>query len=194
MFVCLGGHQPVDAVDVELILSDFDRLLPLYEFVEGRADFPTVAEPTDSFFMPGCTVKKDSTVANFSARILDVQLRHNALMRELHRLLSSKYGEENVGTERTTNGVRVDIVLRRSREYWFYEIKTALSARACIREALAQLLEYAYWPGAEEASRLIIIGEPPLDPEASMYLERLRSRFVLPLEYQQLDLEHGALR
>jgi hypothetical protein len=40
----------------------------------------------------------------------------------------------------------MDVVVRLGIRYWFYEIKTALSARACIREALAQLLEYSYWP------------------------------------------------
>jgi hypothetical protein len=196
IFICLGRVQPVDAVDIELILSDFDRLLPLYEFVEGTAAFPAIADASVNFnFRSGCSIKQRSIVVNRSVLPLDVQLRHNELQEVLYNLLAKYYGEENVGTEQPTkNGARVDVVLRRGHEYWFYEIKTALSARACIREALAQLLEYAYWPGAQEASRLIVIGEPPLDQEAEMYLERLRSRFVLPIDYQQLDREQGTLK
>lgn len=77
--------------------------------------------------------------------------------------------------------------------YWFYEIKTALSARACIREALAQLLEYSYWPRAQEAERLIIVGEPALDAEASAFLDRLRERFAVPIYYQQFLMDRGSL-
>jgi len=67
--------------------------------------------------------------------------------------------------QKLPNGIggRIDTVVSQDGGYWFYEIKTAMSARACIRDALAQLLEYAYWPGAREASRLIIVGEPELD-------------------------------
>ena len=39
MFIFLGKRQPYNAVNVEQILSDFDRLLPLYEYVEGTGDF-----------------------------------------------------------------------------------------------------------------------------------------------------------
>jgi hypothetical protein len=48
-------------------------------------------------------------------------------------------------------GGRIDLVVRTGEGYEFYEIKTYGSARACIREAIGQLLEYAMWPGAEPA-------------------------------------------
>jgi hypothetical protein len=35
VFIFLGRLQPAGKIDYELILADFDRLLPLYEFVEG---------------------------------------------------------------------------------------------------------------------------------------------------------------
>jgi hypothetical protein len=121
--------------------------------------------------------------------VLDVQLRHNELQCALYEQLVERYGQENVATEQPSNGVRIDVVLRNGREYLYYEIKNASSARACIREALAQLIEYAYWPGAQEASQLIIVGEPEFDSEAKVYIEQLRSRFGLPINYQQIDVE-----
>lgn len=73
--------------------------------------------------------------------------------------LVSQYGAENVRAE-FSNVVRtsVDVVVRRRKTYWFYEIKTADSPRACLREAIGQLLEYAFWPGTQEAMRLIVVG------------------------------------
>ena len=58
--------------------------------------------------------------------------------------------------EEIFNGVggSIDIVLKRPDGFWFYEIKTAKTARACIREALGQLLEYSYWPKTQKAKRL----------------------------------------
>jgi hypothetical protein len=42
-FIFIGRLQPTDAINLSLILDDFDRLLPLYEFVEGTATFPPQA-------------------------------------------------------------------------------------------------------------------------------------------------------
>jgi hypothetical protein len=188
VFICLGKVYPVGDTDPALILTDFDRLLPLYRFVEGESSFPALPDALAGFqFKPGCSLKSASTSAARGAGRLDVQLRHNVLEFALYRELANQYGEDSVGTERPSgNGTRIDLVVQHRGEYWFYEIKTGASARACIREALAQLLEYAYWPGATRAARLIIAGEPALDPEAEAYLTELRASFALPVEYHQI--------
>ena len=69
-----------------------------------------------------------------------------------------------------------------------YEIKTALTARACLRDAFGQLLEYAFWPGAQEPTRFIVVGETAVDEEAREYLHQLRKRFSLPIEYETIEL------
>ena len=190
VFIFLGKLQPSNALDYDLILDDFDRLLVLYRFVEGSALFPELLrEKTRSFrFKPGCAVKPTGTTASVATRQLSIDLRHNELQRSLHQSLVDLYGGDNVGTEIETAGGRIDVVVMRGEEYWFYEIKTAMSARGCIGEALSQLLEYSFWPGAQIAERLIVVGEPALDEESKSYLARLRERFNLPLEYQQLRL------
>jgi hypothetical protein len=82
---------------------------------------------------------------------------------------------------------RADVVVRINQEYWFFEIKTPGSPRHCIREAVGQLLEYAYWPGAPEVTRLIVVGAGPLDETGQSYLASLRSRFHLPIDYEQVS-------
>ncbi len=196
VFICLGRLQKTDNIDFELILNDFDRLLPLYEFVEGTAIFPVLTDTRGGFdFRPGCPCRLPQTIAKIRSQQLDVSLRHNTLQVTLHQVLSQRFGINEVGAELPTGtGVRVDLVVRHGTEFWFYEIKTESSARACIREALAQLIEYAYWPGATEASRLIIVGEPALDADADSYLALLRERFLLPLYYQQINVEQASLK
>jgi hypothetical protein len=194
-FIFLGKMQPANAINYDAIVEDFDRLLALYRFVEGNDTFPKIAESaTGGFdFRPGCTVKLSKTKASLVECELDVYLRQNDIQIALHDHLASLYGPENVGTERWSGSGRVDVMVRQKGKFWFYEIKTALSARGCIVEALAQLLEYSYWPGAQLAEKLIIVGEPALDRDSEAYLATLREQFSLPIEYQQFDFASGML-
>ena len=68
----------------------------------------------------------------------------------------------------------------------YYEIKTAVSAQACIREALSQLLEYSYWPGSEVAQNLIIAGVAEIDKATQMYLDKLCEILHFKLSYYQI--------
>jgi hypothetical protein len=190
-FIFLGALASVDEPDYDLILGDFDRLFPLYRYVEGTATFPSLTDSRGAFrFVPGCSVKSSRTNAVLTGGKADVQLRHNDLQLALYEYLVGRHGGEAVGTELGNGaGARLDVVVRANGRYLFYEIKTALSARACIREALAQLLEYSFWPGAREADSLLIVGEPPLDSAADAFLRNLRDRFELPIHYQQFDLQ-----
>lgn len=195
VFIFVGRLAPSNQPDYELVLNDFDKLLALYRFVEGTETFPLLNPDKSQFqFSPGCSVKPSSTATSLPERTLDVNLRHNSIQLSLHGYLVKKYGRDAVGTE-CVNGVgsRLDVVVKMRDGFHIYEIKTSQSARACIREALSQLLEYSYWPGAQEAERLIIVGEPPVDEAAGKYLSVLRSRFALPVHYSQFDVSTGCL-
>lgn len=195
VFVFLGRLQPSHSIDFEMIVSDFDRLLPLYRFVEGKNPFPELTTPLDSSlsFEAGCTPKPSSTTATIVKRALDVRLVHNDIEFALYRHLCTIHGKQNVRAELPNAGGLVDVAVRLGDKFWFYEIKTALSARGCIREGLAQLLEYSFWPGAQIAEKLVIVGEPEVDEDSENYLARLRDSFGLPIEYRQFDLSSGVL-
>jgi hypothetical protein len=79
-------------------------------------------------------------------------------------------------------------VVRQNNEYWFYEIKTAHSPRACIRQAIGQLLEYAFWTSSQNVTRLIVVGETPLDQDGAKYLRTLQKQFSLPIDYEHINL------
>ena len=188
-FVFLGSRQLANAINYEAVLDDFDRLLPLYEYVEseGRTQPITVFSQGPFVFKSGCSLKSTSAKAISVNKEIDLDLRHNELQRTLYEGLVLKHGRKNVGTELPSGvGTKVDIVVRQKNGYWFYEIKTALTPRACLREALGQLLEYAFWPGAQEATRLIVAGESALDKEGEEYLRRLKALFALPIEYEHI--------
>jgi hypothetical protein len=189
VFIFLGKRQQIDRLDYELLLNDLDRLIPLYKYVESNGRLEPIASVTVTpfRFRPGCAAKPSSVQASKAQRELDIILRHNDLQAELYRRLAEKYGIENVGTEVPSGaGTSIDLVVRQQDGFLFYEIKTSGSPRACLREALGQLLEYAFWPGCQDAIRLIVVGETALDEEAARYLRILRERFSLPLEYEQI--------
>lgn len=193
-FVFLGKRQRIADIDYDVILADFDRLLPLYEYVEsGGRESPEVAQSRSAFsFRAGCSLNRPAaTTASLAERELDISLRHNLLQAVLTRRLIAQFGTTNVADEHASGfGTKIDVVLRRAAdEFWYYEIKTARSPRACLREAMGQIMEYAYWPGAQEAARLIICGESALDDEGVTYLRRLNEQFRLPLAYEQIVLD-----
>lgn len=188
VFVFMGNRQPPRKIDYESVLDDFDRLLPLYRYVESGGATSPVPLPKSGFsFRAGCSKKVTTAKATLSEKELDLDLRHNRLQDELYQRLAGSYGTENVRTEQPSGvGTLIDIVVKMKEEFWFYEIKTALTPRACLREAIGQLLEYAFWPGAQEAIRFVVVGETPIDEDGKEYLRRLKKLFSLPIEYEAI--------
>ena len=188
-FIFAGWTNPIKKLDCDQILADFDRLLPLYQYVESRKKLPLIEVNDDEEFnfTPGCTIKKTSAKAQRSPDPVDVALRHNILQQKLYQQLCKKYGKKNVGTEHPSgNGMRVDAVVKSDADYFFYEIKTYSNARACIRDAIGQLLEYSFWPGGQKAKKLIVVGEPALCFQGKAYIKLLTDQFQLPIEYLRL--------
>jgi len=112
------------------------------------------------------------------------------IQERLYNHLVKKYGEKSVGTEcLTVGGNKIDIVVNLKDEVIYYEIKTALTAKTSIRESLSQLLEYSYWPGGTEASKLVIASEASLDNKAEQYLKKLRQKFSIPIYYEQVKID-----
>ena len=56
VFIFLGTREPARTLEIRRILDLFDRLLPIYEFVESKvAAFPATMGRSSAFaFVPGC--------------------------------------------------------------------------------------------------------------------------------------------
>jgi hypothetical protein len=195
-FLFLGRLVPTREFNPSAVVFLFDRLLDMYKYVEGNS--PLKKDRVDlrkGFeFKSGCSLKPEETSADIKGGRRKVGLSQNRFQRALFDILSTEYGAENVGTENDTGrGSRVDLVVRDNRQHYYYEIKTNLCVRSCIREALSQLLEYSYWPGGFEADRMIVVSANPLTLDAQCYVKALRQRFRLPIYYQYLDMRNGVL-
>ncbi|MEC3888898.1 hypothetical protein [Xanthomonas campestris] len=117
-----------------------------------------------------------------------VSLRHNLVQAALLTSLRHEFSDCIVRAEHPTGtGGRADAVVRfPDGKLWLYEVKISDTAIAVVREAMGQLLEYAFRPKGLNASKLIVVGEPELDEGTERYLDRLRSDFNLSIEYQQI--------
>lgn len=190
VFLFLGTIQPIADVSIPGILKDFDALLPLYTYVEGGGYAGTASKKsvTKGFrFKPGCTFKKLQAKSQPKSDPVDISLRHNAMQHKLFDRLVAKHGKDAVGTEIATgNGTRIDVAVEADDGYRIYEIKPYQSPRACIRDALGQLLEYAHWQNEFNATELIVVGPRKIDADAKQYLELLRELYQLPISYLQI--------
>lgn len=131
-------------------------------------------------------VKIAATKADVVATLL-----HNEIQNAMYAQLVEQYGQDCVGTEVPTGqGTSIDLVLKTAKNSWFYEIKTTYSAKACIRQAIPQLLEYAYWDcQLGKADRLIVVGPVPITADAAAYLEFLRKQFSLEIYYEHFKVK-----
>ena len=194
-FIMLGRRvvdDEVDIRDIRNILADFDRLLPLFVYVESAEQDPPFTMSSD--FTPGCPSFIERTTASQTGQTVDVALRHNTLQMELYNYLCREAGDNDVQVERHLPiGVRVDAVVRCNGKEIFYEVKVGSTVRSCVRAALGQLIEYCHWPSANRASEIIVVGEAELDSDSRAYLDFLRQRFDIPLWYRRIDINNNVL-
>lgn len=90
-------------------------------------------------------------------------------------------------------GGKVDMIGWKGKKATFFEIKTYPSAKACIREALGQVLEYAMYPADSRADKLVIVSQNKTSPSDQAYIQHLRETLNLKLEYWAFDHEKNTL-
>ena len=116
---------------------------------------------------------------------------HSRMQNALKKLLQESYRDEydKVCIEKG----RIDVKARTKAKKWHYfEIKTD-TPKNCIRSALGQIMEYAYWPDSERAEKLIIVGQSLLDNDAARYMQCIRDKFRIPVYYRSLDMDKKIL-
>lgn len=166
--------KPRDAADVQFFFSAKDN--------EHSGEFQ---------FQAGHRPRKTGVVNRTSLSThRTATLLHNEIQTKLYEKLCNKFGEKCVGTEiQTGDGTSIDVVVKTTTFCYFYEIKTDASVKGCIRQAVPQLLEYAYWRcDASRAQRLYVVSTAKITTEAELYLKFLRSSFKIPIYYKQIKL------
>jgi hypothetical protein len=195
-FVFLGHRQRLPSIEPHAALATFDRLLPLYEWVERPNVSPESLLAADTSNLVEALRLNGGReaaggrwiAASIRERTLDIFLRHAEIQHRLKSILTAE-GFWGVVAEAPIGLRAIDLLAFYGEELWFYEIKTAATVRGCLREAIGQLLEYSLWPGATRPHRLVVVGEPPIEPAALEYLTELNKSFPIPITYRQLSLD-----
>lgn len=153
---------------------------------EPKLEIPLSEEEDGEFrFKAGHKLKTKSIKIHYKEREADSNPFHDRMQENVYKQLNKIY-PNNVGTE--LRGV--DLIIQDKRgSYIFYEFKTSNSLKKCIREALSQLLEYAYYPNAKRAVKLIIVSQNIADSKTKKYLEKIRKEFGIPVFYRRYNPE-----
>ena len=108
----------------------------------------------------------------------------NQMQREVTEILRKRFGRAAVTREQDFADIRV----RGAREV-LIEVKAESVARRAIRDALGQLLFYAYRDGRPESEpELVVVGRGAPNDDDQQFLRTLKSRFSLVVTYKQYCL------
>jgi hypothetical protein len=112
---------------------------------------------------------------------------HGAIQEVLRRKLRDEFPDAIVRCE--VGGV--DVLLETDRERVFFEVKSELCTRRVIREALGQVMEYAFYrPHDDDLDvRLVVVGRSAASSDDIAYLRLLKERFGIPVDYRQVTID-----
>ncbi len=164
------------------------EIIQFSDFVVARVS----KKPNRAFkFKPGRTAKSaaNKIFKQEEKLVQSIQL-HNEIQESLYQHLVQKHGSENVGMESNTGlSTKIDIAVKSKSGMVLYEVKSYPDVTISIREALGQLLEYAYYPTAiPNLKELIIVSHIPIEHTDKQYLDFLRKKTSLKIFYQSIDL------
>lgn len=132
--------------------------------------------------------KKTGDIEAIKAEYI-MTLKHNDLSNEMVKFLKRK-GYTDVVTDKEF--VDIQAIDPQGKKIYF-ELKTADTVKLSIRQALGQLLEYNHYPNKNDADKLIVVTSLEITQQDMQYLIGIRSRYNIPVYYQQFDMDKKSL-
>lgn len=171
--------------------------LNVYEFM--RQLYDQFGDNEDKKEIVGTTTRKNQRRTSRRAangRNITTQIRtvmrsyvaeqkHNKIQEALVKLLSDKYGKNNVILEEN----HVDIKLIQPNYITFYEVKSSSYASECIKEALGQILLYSLNDKDKRPKKHIVVGQYPTTDSDKMYINFLKQNLKLEFDYLNVEIE-----
>jgi len=109
------------------------------------------------------------------------EFKHNELSNEL-----TAYLRNNGYLDVLAEDCYADITCKDDQgNFILYELKTSMTVRQAIREAIGQLLEYSHYRKERMVDQMIIVTRLAPTDEDRQYLGKLRDKYQLPLYYQR---------
>lgn len=170
-----GGGYPTKRLRLEFATPGDYTLVALLEYLGGGG--ASSSRSAGFMFRPGSPTGNQGGSKRSAQGETSVSHVHVEMQNALYIELLNEYCEDNVAAENPMAvGNPADLVVSTPDGYAIYEIKTSLLPRQCIRQAIGQLLEYAYWLRSPEVCDLVVVGPSELDRDSAGYIESLRTK------------------
>lgn len=117
---------------------------------------------------------------------IEVTPEHAKMQAKLGHLLKAEYPGARIVFEENF----VDVKVETDDQIILFEIKSDLKPQSVLRQAIGQLLEYAFHPGQQHAKplSLVAVGRNTLAPDEHNYLQTLVRLFNIPLTYRAVPI------
>lgn len=181
----LNGGPPTND---HLIKMGFE----IVPFAEWKTSHTKITKKRSFTFEPGKSLKSlNIKVFKTEQRTVQSFPLHDKIQDMLYNHLVREYGKNKVGMETNTgSNTRIDIAVESKQGINLYEIKSFDEAIISIRNAVGQLLEYAFYPNPiKKLNELIIVSHLPLSKNDKEYMQILRHKLNLKLYYQFVDIK-----
>lgn len=124
-------------------------------------------------------INTDTRTRHIEETTIDVEARHQKMQIGIMSCLKEE-GYTDIVAEES----HVDIRATKKGIPHFFEVKTYDTAKACIREALGQILEYNHYPKNRRAADMFIVGPNMITSEDNDYLKYLRDNYKIRVFYR----------
>ncbi len=128
----------------------------------------------------------DNRIRHTEASAAEMEARHQKMQEGIRKCL-----EEDGYTDITLEENHVDLQAMKYGYIYYFEVKTYDTARACIREALGQILEYNHFPNVHRANRMYIVGPVKATEGELQYIKYLRQNYHMNINYLWYSEEEG---
>jgi hypothetical protein len=152
---------------------------------DGKCRFQYAFDLFNQFYLPANTTKTEkqkseaSQLRKFKKSHYTAQQIHSKIQNELHKELSKLYPGDDIRKE----DKNVDLTKESNREFIFYEVKSSPSPTYCIREALGQVLNYAFKRKTTKKKKIVVVGRCIPNGHELKFIKYLQSNLSIQFEY-----------
>lgn len=175
----------------EFDLYTYKRFQPYSLSVPLNEIFELNLRLEDSVFTPGKSTQTGVYDRKNKASSKTIIKLHAEIVDALEQYLAPNYSiqNDNLSIEMTRfHGNIADVVAETSdRSIIIYEIKTSSSGRRNLREAIAQLLDYALHAKPLEVKKIVIVSPCKLNKMELEFLHAMKKHIKVKLEYLHYD-------
>ena len=163
--------------------------------VLGDSEFDPFISEIETFkfnFISGRNSHKKSYKKRVDKQESEIQRRHGIITDDLYDyLIAEGYQELDISIEKTKLGnLTVDAVIKSREEFILFEVKTSNNLCSNVRQAIGQLLEYAYLDPNVFIQKLVIVGPGKPNMLEKTYFDRIKGVLNVPLEYWFYSFEN----